>query len=179
MFTPGSSATISPNPSFERKAKSCAFVFRSIPTLGAMYSVDPHEAREAMRSTFGAERYTKFVSELNGRCQAKKRLFYWQESMWNEVQKTFGIRITDFEEISNLFRHCHVHGSELKTESVPVLYGTRQLTGKYIETMESLFPYANTVFLGPCWHEPPTERQVFFCEQGRKAKEEWESEHGA
>ncbi|GAA5162135.1 hypothetical protein GCM10025770_12510 [Viridibacterium curvum] len=144
-----------------------------------MYIVDPQAAREAMRSAFGAERYAKFVSELNGRCQAKKRLFYWQESMWDQVQKTLGTHITDFEEVSNLFRHCHVHGSELKSELVPVLYGTHQLTGKYIDTMESLFPHANSVFLGPCWHESPTERKVFFCELCREAREKWEAQRGA
>jgi hypothetical protein len=144
-----------------------------------MQTIDPEVVREVMRSAFGDVRYKNFVAELNGRCQSKNRLFYWQETMWNQVQTTLGIHVTEFETISSLFRHCHVHGPELEKELVPVLYGTRQFTGSYIEALEAFFPYANNVALGPCWHEPPTEREVFFCERCREEKAKWEAKNDA
>jgi len=134
---------------------------------------EPSVARQALLGVAGREEYQRFVAELNGKCQFKGRLLYWQEVLWDRAQEQLGSHITDFQAISELFRHCHVHGQDLERQVVPVVYGTRQYTGSYIEAKESSFPYANEVFLGPCWHEPPTSREVFYCSACREAKARW------
>lgn len=139
-----------------------------------MYKLDIQLVRNTMFATFGPDRYKKFVVELNGRCQPKRRMFFWQEEMWNQVQELLGFRINDFATITGLFRYCHVHDQELLPELVPIVYGTRQATGAYIEVMESEFPYANEVFFGPCWQEAPTRREVYFCNACRAAKKLWQ-----
>lgn len=136
---------------------------------------EPSIARQALLDVAGPAGYKRFLAELNGRCQSKKRLFYWQESLWDQVQARLGRQIADFETIAGLFRQCHVHTSELERQVVPVVYGTFQLTGSHIEAMEASFPYANEVFLGPCWHEPPTHREIFYCPDCRTAKQRWEA----
>lgn len=139
-----------------------------------MYILEPQLARQTMLAAFGQDRYKKFVAALNGRCQSKGRMFFWQDEMWEEVQKQLKVRISDFKVISELFRHCHVHGDDLEQELVRVVYGTRKLTGAYIEAMESIFPYANEVYFGPCWKEPPNHREVFFCNGCREGKKRWQ-----
>jgi hypothetical protein len=140
---------------------------------------EPSAARQALLDVAGPEQYEKFLAELNGRCQSKQRLLYWQEVLWNRAQEQLGTQISDFQVIAALFRHCHVHGQDLEPQVVPVVYGTRQLTGSYIEAMESSFPYANEVFLGPCWREAPTSREVFYCQACREATARWEALGGA
>lgn len=140
-----------------------------------MYALEPGLARQALLDVAGPEQYKRFLAELNGRCQSKQRLFYWQETLWGHAQERLGVRIADFRTISALFRYCHVHGHELEPQMVPVVYGTWHFTGSYIEAMETSFPYANEVFLGPCWHESPTSREVFYCPDCREAKARWKA----
>lgn len=140
-----------------------------------MYTLEAQLARETMLTSFGQDRYKKFVAAMNGRCQYKGRMFFWQEEMWNVVQKQLNVRISDFNIISGLFRHCHVHGDDLQQERVKVVYGTRKMTGAYIEALESVFPYANEVYFGPCWQEPPSHQEVFFCEACREEKKRWQA----
>ncbi|WP_426341351.1 hypothetical protein ACN9MZ_06180 [Pseudoduganella sp. S-14] len=141
-----------------------------------MYKLDVQLARDTMLATFGPDRYMKFVVALNGRCQQKRRMFFWQDEMWNQVQEQLGVRINDFSTITGLFRFCHVHNEELRQELVPIGYGTRQATGNYIEAMESKFPYANEVYFGPSWHEKPKHCEVYFCDACRAAKNLWQDQ---
>ncbi len=146
----------------------------SIVEIDAMDELDAPLARYTMLVTFGPDRYKKFVADLNGRCQSNGRMFFWQEEMWKQVQAQLGVRITDFKTVTGLFRVCHVHNEDLQQELVPVVHGTRQSTGSYIEAMEAMFPSSNEVLLGPCWQELPSHRQVFFCKACRVANKRWQ-----
>ena len=133
------------------------------------------EIRAALLTVAGRDKYRQFLVALNGPCQAKGRLYFWQELLWGKAQERLGIRVSNFKEVSALFRICHVHDVELQQDRVPVVYGTYQVTGSYIEAMEASFPYANDVFHGPCREEREKARQVLFCSLCRTEKKRWES----
>lgn len=100
-------------------------------------------------------------------------MLFWQEEMWKQVQDQLNVRITDFNTIAVFFQHCHVHDEELKQQRVPVVFGTRHITGAHLEAMESMFPHASEVYFGPCWEAPPSHREVLYCDACRVAKKRW------
>jgi hypothetical protein len=138
-----------------------------------MYNLAPSIVREKLLSLVGEKEYRKFVAALNGRCNTKGRMFFWQETMWDSVQKQLGVHIEDFRTIQSFFQHCHVHGNDLEHDVVPIQYGTWKFSGKFVEAQETLFPHANDVVYGPCCEEPPRAREVFFCRECRTAKKRW------
>jgi len=139
-----------------------------------------HPSVEVIRTTllsrFGKERYDKFVLTINSDGQYKKRLYFWQEEMWSAVQAELGLSIEDFEVIRAHFRLCHVHGDELRSDSVRIEYGTHTPAPReQVELAQRLFPYANTMAYGPCWVEKESRREVWFCPQCRAALKVYES----
>ena len=130
-------------------------------------------ARHALLEVAGPEQYRRFLLALNGRCQGQGRLYFWQEVLWQKVEQQLGLQAADFTYISAVFRYCHVHNQELQPQMVPIVYGTYQGSGGYIEAKEQSFPYANEKFHGPCWQERPTKREVFFCQGCRESKSKW------
>jgi len=134
-----------------------------------MYKLDIQLVRNTMLATFGPDRYKKFVVELNGRRQPKRRMFFWQEEMWNQVQELLGFRINDFATFTGLFRYCHVHDEELLPELVPVVYGTRQATGTYIEVMETEFLMQRKYFSAHAGKKPQlVVKSTFAMPVGRR-----------
>ena len=77
---------------------------------------------------------------------------------------------------------CEFHGESLKPMMVPLLYGTPIMNDAFkalIEARETLFPNANSHFLGGCHlgsSGPETEALV--CLQCREAEEEWAESTG-
>jgi hypothetical protein len=136
----------------------------------------PQRARAVLLSLYGSERYEKFVAKLNSDCRAKRRLQYWQETMWKGVEQKLEVQAADFETIAALFRVCHVHGAELKPDQVPIVYEKMQLTGSFITAMESLFPHSHDTAYGGCGYEKTKQREVLFCEECRQSKMAWQKQ---
>jgi predicted neuraminidase len=72
---------------------------------------------------------------------------------------------------------CELHGEELKPDIVPVVYGLPELAPFFFKAERELFPHAATVSFGGCitYAGQPTQEEVHYCSECRKAKLQWES----
>ena len=130
-----------------------------------------------MRDAHGEDSYRRFVVELLGPCQARGRLRWWQEQMLEPVRTALGLDEFQFADVTTMFRHCPVHGSELQEESVPIAYGTRKPAPKdELDIASRLFPFAHERAYGPCWVEKATHRRVYFCPGCRDALHAWRNQ---
>lgn len=86
--------------------------------------MDAEVVRRAMREAHGEDSYRRFVVELLGPCQALGRLRWWQEGMLEPVRVALDFQAPSFAQLTAMFRHCPVHGSELQADMVRVVHGT-------------------------------------------------------
>jgi hypothetical protein len=65
--------------------------------------------------------------------------------------------------------HCHVHGTELQLDLVPIVYGLPALG----EEMQERFPHARTHVLGGCIVQLEKLALVRYCPLCRAALRDW------
>jgi hypothetical protein len=128
--------------------------------------MDAQKLRILFRDFAGEDRYRKFVRAIDGACQSKHRLLFWQQDLWQEF--VLAIPLAPLaprsdSEILAAFRVCYCHGCDLRPppegERLPEIRRTpeSELAG------ESLFPFA--------------EGRGFICPLCREARQKWISEN--
>lgn len=130
------------------------------------------EIRTRFHDSIGTEKYRLFVAETH----YANRLRYWQERLWEPFASENGLNL-DFSAIQRCFAVCHVHECELKTDTVPILYGTPITpTQAELDVPNALFPRAGLIVGGGCCVGEQTTAEVQYCPQCRVAHDRWESQ---
>lgn len=74
---------------------------------------------------------------------------------------------------------CHVHGTAMRFERVPIRYGNILMSQKAAEAEQKLFPHSNSYISGGCVlpAKPAAEGIVLVCPDCRAAGEVWRRRH--
>lgn len=121
------------------------------------------EVRQAFAAFVEHDQLVKWYAAINGANRARRRLFFWQEKLWNRFVDTCPeYKSADFDTILEWFHFCHIHGRTLELRKVSIRYGTFRFSRWYIKHRAEHFPYA-AMARGPCWQEPETHRNVSVC----------------
>jgi len=135
---------------------------------------DGRRLRDAFAAFCGQDRYRSFVREVNTTCRSKKRLLYWQELLIESFRAAHpDTDLSTYEKVAQLFRICHVHGGELRSDIVPIIYGTFEPHATYDDARRTLFPFANTAAHGGCVVEAAETAAVDYCHACREAYTTW------
>jgi hypothetical protein len=152
------------------------------------------ELRTEFAAYCGDSLYHRFVRVLNTTCQTKRRLRYWQESVWSEfVQRqaesgepcfaeSFESGEGPFEQANRLLHVCDVHGCELAHGAAPVVYGLVCYPDCFLDAREAEFPFANAIAFRGCGCDGPhgemdEEAAVEYCPECRRRYEAWRESH--
>jgi hypothetical protein len=105
--------------------------------------VDAAGLRELFAKFIGADRYRRFIWQINRR----DRLRAWQEDIWGRFMAANPeLAVLSHDEIRAAFRVCEIHGDELQTYSTRVFRGNVDYAPDYDQAWSSLFPYSKRDF---------------------------------
>lgn len=153
--------------------------------------MDTHELRTEFAAFCGDSLYHRFVRVLNTTGRAKRRLLYWQETVWREFAERRAAMddpwfadpsTSPFEMAERLLRVCDVHDCELASGSARIVYGFVCYPDSFLDAREAEFPFANAVAFGGCGCDIPAgesgdEVAVCYCPECRRRLEAWREEH--
>ena len=74
---------------------------------------------------------------------------------------------------------CPVHGTPLRDDVVPIVYGLLVMEPAMREATRTQFPLAKTYVAGGCCVYPPKRQRVKYCPKCRAAESEWGSDRAA
>jgi hypothetical protein len=135
---------------------------------------DVEALRQALAAFLGAAQYRKFVAQTTRR----GRLAFWQDQAWrrfNDAHPEFAVSL---DELTAALRVCHLHGDELRPNTVEVVHGCRDLTKAYVDACNRLFPHAALDAIST--EGRPFEGKyvaVWFCPSCREAAAKWRKRH--
>lgn len=149
------------------------------------------ELRSDFAAFCGEPLYHRFVRVLNTTGQAKRRLLYWQETVWREFTQRrvaagdtslAGCLDSPFLQASRLLHVCDVHNCELASGSATIVYGLVCYPDCYLDARETEFPFANAFCFRGCGAdclpgEAGEEAAVEYCPECRRRFEAWREEH--
>ena len=74
---------------------------------------------------------------------------------------------------------CSLHGVELESDTVQIVYGNLAVRPGYDQAEESTFPYASAFIKGPCVLpvDSPETGRVEYCPRCRHARNKWIAKH--
>ena len=83
------------------------------------------------------------------------------------------------EQVSISDGHCPLHGVEMSSDTVSIVYGRLVSLPEYAVAEESTFPHAANFIEGGCVVSPdsPATGQVQFCSRCRDARDSWIASH--
>jgi hypothetical protein len=126
--------------------------------------------RRTLLAFLGAERFRKFVEQLN----RAGRLRFWQEQVWAEFVSAHPEFSAALDEIRSALRICEMHGSELIPETAEVFHGCRDYAQWYIEARNRLFPHAALEPFSTEWAPFASDTiRVWYCPECRAAEAVW------
>lgn len=134
--------------------------------------VDYADIRDRFRAHTGGDAYSKFVAEINLFSRRADRLRYWQKQIWQTFAEREGLSLT-LPQILGCFAVCHVHGCDLETDDVRIVYGTVRLDPAESDAKQRLFPMAFSVVYGGCCVEHAKTATVQYCAECRNAQQRW------
>jgi hypothetical protein len=109
--------------------------------------MDIGNVRAEFKRFAGPERYRKFVRFVGNQSRSKRRLFYWQEQLWDEFESKFPEARLSAEEILRAFCICDLHGCELEDLPPAESSGKIRWIPEYDQAKETLFPLARGRYL--------------------------------
>lgn len=131
--------------------------------------------RQALSEFLGEGRYRKFVQQGFRR----GRLLYWQEQEWVRFTAAHPEPAVRLGLLEAALRVCHLHGDELRPDTVEVFQGCRDFSPSYLEIRNRFFPHAalDSVFTEGRSLDAD-HADVWFCPTCRKEADEWRTRRG-
>lgn len=115
--------------------------------------------------------YKKFVSTINrGRTN---RLLYWQESCLEKFCSANQIEPPCFNEISEIFRVCEIHGETLRKGTQGIFDGEIDYCPTFTKAAELLFPYTNSRLLNGKIEQYGQKVESWYCDVCVEAEKKW------
>ncbi len=133
--------------------------------------MDVNRLRHALVEFLGADRYMRFVRQINRR----KRFLAWHETMWAEFASAVPeFAFATFTEVQSAFSICELHGDELhpylrRTYSQDIYYSP-----EFEAAWSALFPHAKHP-IQSVDGKPIDDR---FCPACCEAMLKWDSDNG-
>jgi hypothetical protein len=106
-------------------------------------TVDAKMVRALLCDFAGEEKYKKFVAEATRSIASRKRLRFWQESLWEAFVRSFPDCELSEDEFKTTFRVCELHDCELLQKDVPVIDACIDYAREYEIDWIRSFPHAS------------------------------------
>lgn len=113
--------------------------------------MDMKTTRNRFAEFVGAETLDRFMDALHNKPTCRRRLFHWQERLWDDFRSRHQIEEMAHVQLLELFTYCHLHDEELEAE-IPeenMSYhdhrrakGTYSLREAYRRVTAGYFPFA-------------------------------------
>lgn len=126
--------------------------------------------RQALRAYLGEARYRRLVEQGSRR----GRLRYWQEREWQRFMAAHPEFAAGLDVLEAALNVCHLHGDELRPDTVPLLQGCIDPAPGFVETSRRLFPNAALGTVSTEGRAVDADRaEVRYCPSCRQVAAEW------
>ena len=133
------------------------------------------ELRQALAAFVGDDKYRKFVQQGIRR----GRMRYWQEQVWSQFTSEHPEFAVTTDELVAVLRVCHLHGDELRPDTVEVIHGHVDWAKWYTDALVRLFPNAAEDVVSTEGRPFESDRiEVWYCQSCREARAAWQSRRG-
>lgn len=127
-------------------------------------TADPKTVRALLCDFAGIEKYKKFVAEASRSIANRKRLRFWQESLWETFVRSFPDCALSEDEFKATFLVCELHGCELLQKDVPVIDACIDYAREYEVDWIKYFPHASvSAFYTMGASKTSSRRDIWYC----------------